>query len=218
VVYTEDGCTYSDDFELVVVAAPNVGVDTLDGTAFCAGDVGRFAPTGTLEPGATVSWIIPAGATVVDGDPMAFDTLTLQLGGAGPQMVSLAVNTPFCGTDTVGVDIAVTATPAPLQLDCANVSFDQVGFNWSHPTATGFTVTVLNQPAGASIVENAGSLLATGLAEGDSVTIPRDGHNRCALSGSGTNPHLHGGELPRHHLEPGCTRTLLCGRRRYPAA
>lgn len=171
VVYTEGTCTYPADIELGVVSAPNIGLVAVDGNEFCEGDVGRFAPTGSLDAGTTVEWLIPAGATIVSGGLTTFDTLSLTLGSAGAQSVRLAINTPFCGMDTLTADIVVNATPEPLTLDCADISFDQVGFEWSHPTASGFTVTVLDQPAGATIMENAGSLLATGLAEGESVTI-----------------------------------------------
>lgn len=171
VVYSEGTCMYPADIELGVVNAPNIGMNSVDGIDFCEGDTGRFAPTGTLDPGTTIEWLIPTGATIVSGNLTTFDTLTLNLGGVGAQTVRLAINTPFCGMDTIPADIFVNATPEPLQLDCANISFDQVGFEWSHPTASGFVVTVLSAPAGATIVENAGDLLATGLAEGESVTI-----------------------------------------------
>ncbi|MEM6772279.1 MAG: hypothetical protein AAF597_17015, partial [Bacteroidota bacterium] len=171
VVYSEGTCDYPADFELGVASPPNVGLNALDGNAFCQGDDARFEPTGFLEPGATAEWIIPAGATVVAGDLNTFATLTLSLDASGAQDVELVVTTPHCGVETLSESIAVSATPVPLTLDCADISFDQVGFEWSHPEASGFTVTVLSQPAGAVITENAGSLTATGLAEGESVTI-----------------------------------------------
>ncbi len=171
VVYAEGTCTYPADFELGVVSPPNIGLVAVDGNAFCQDDVARFVPTGTLDAGTTISWLIPAGAIVVSGGLSTFDTLTLDLGNAGVQQVRLAIATPFCGMDTLTADITVDATPVPLTLDCANITFDQVGFEWSHPTASDFTVEILSQPASATIIENDNDLLATGLAEGESVHI-----------------------------------------------
>ncbi|MEL7160475.1 MAG: hypothetical protein AAFN92_06940, partial [Bacteroidota bacterium] len=120
----------------------------------------------------TYEWTLPDGATVEAGDPNTSGPLTVRFNDApGIYDVSLDVASPHCLTSRATNTISVDAPPDPVIVNCADVSFDRVGFSWSHPTATEFNVTVLDEPAGATITQDDNSLLATGLAEGESVTI-----------------------------------------------
>ena len=171
VIYSEGTCMYSASFELGVETPPNVVLSQPGGADYCQGEVATFVPVGTFEPGTSIEWIIPAGATITQGGLTTFDTLALEVTTPGAQEVQLVITPPFCAADTLTESLTVFATPVALTLDCENVSFDQVGFTWNHPDAVSYDVQVISAPATATITQTATTLLATGLAEGESVEI-----------------------------------------------
>ncbi|WP_273443998.1 gliding motility-associated C-terminal domain-containing protein [Neolewinella agarilytica] len=170
VVYTEGTCTYPVSFQLVVVDPPFGTVD-IDADDICQDGTATVSFTGGNLDNANFEWILPADATLVAGDVNGPGPLDVSFSGTGRQFAQLLITGPFCEIDTLRDSIIVAEPIPPVTIDCANVSFDQVGFSWTHPTATNFTVTIIDQPAGAMITQTNNSLLATGLAEGESVTI-----------------------------------------------
>ncbi len=68
-------------------------------------------------------------------------------------------------------NLEVVDLPADPVVSCENVNFDQVGFTWSHPNTTDFTVVIVSQPAGATVDQTGNTMLVTGMVEGESVTI-----------------------------------------------
>ncbi|MEO0733456.1 MAG: hypothetical protein AAFZ52_11515, partial [Bacteroidota bacterium] len=170
--YTEGTCSYSATIEFVVVAQPNVSF-TVSESMLCQGSASLFTYTGDTDASYTYAWELPTDATVIAGDASNITTpLSVRFdGAAGNYDVRLVVSTPHCVPTAATESVSVAEPLPPATVNCDNVGFDQVGFVWSHPTATDFNVVILDQPAGATITQDANSLLATGLAEGESVTI-----------------------------------------------
>lgn len=171
VIYTEQVCTYTDTLELVVVSPPVVTL-LVNQDSICAGGSVTLESPGSYPPGAfSFDWQFPSGTTVLSGDVQGPGPLTVQFDDPGDNVVDLVVSGPFCADQPASTTVEVMEPLEPPTVDCDNLNFDQVGFVWSHPTATAFSVTIDAQPPGAVITQSGNSLLATGLAEGESVTI-----------------------------------------------
>ncbi|MEM9527215.1 MAG: hypothetical protein AAGA31_11435, partial [Bacteroidota bacterium] len=170
VVYTEGTCTYSASFELVVVSPPSAAF-TVSEVEVCEGGTATLTYSGGVANGLSFAWQLPTGAVLLSGALDGPGPLNVQFDSPGDNDVSLTVTSQHCEPVMMDATISVVALTPPVTLNCDNVGFDQVGFAWSHPTATSFSVTIDNQPAGATINQTNNSLLATGLLEGESVTI-----------------------------------------------
>ncbi|MEM9258006.1 MAG: hypothetical protein AAGA62_00080, partial [Bacteroidota bacterium] len=170
VVYSEGTCTYSASFELVVVSPPSATF-SLSEPEVCEGGTSILTYTGGSTAGLSFAWQLPAGTMLLSGALDGPGPLTVQFDTPGNNQLSLTVTSQHCVPVMADATVSVVAPTPPVSLNCDNVGFDQVGFAWSHPTATGFSVVIDDQPAGATINQTNNSLLATGLLEGESVTI-----------------------------------------------
>ncbi|MTB53277.1 gliding motility-associated C-terminal domain-containing protein [Lewinella sp. W8] len=169
--YTEDVCDYTDTLELVVISPPAVSL-LADRDSICVGDTIMLRSPESYAPGEfTFDWQLPAGTTIISGDVTGPGPLDVRFDAAGDFAVTLVVGNRFCTDQSATTNITVVAPLGLPTVECDNLNFDQVGFVWSHPTATMFDVSIDAQPPGAVITQNGNSLLATGLAEGESVTI-----------------------------------------------
>lgn len=170
VVYTDGACSYPATFQLVVVDPPSGTVNIVSDTT-CQGETATVTFAGANLDNATFEWLLPAASTVVSGNTNGPGPLEINFSGLGNQFAELVITGPFCEIDTLRDSVFVATPLVAVALDCANVTIDQVGFSWTHPNATDFSVTIIDQPAGATISQTNNSLLATGLTNGESVTI-----------------------------------------------
>jgi len=163
VVYTEGTCSTPASFMLTVNDPPSTAF-TFSSDPICVG--GSTTLTYDGDPtGLTFSWDIGIPSTIRGPGPIDVSFVT-----AGSQDVTLTVTSASC-TAMRTQSVTVEDQPVPPTVMCQNENFDQVGFAWSHPTATDFLVTVVSQPAGAMMTQNGNSMLFTGLGEGESVEI-----------------------------------------------
>lgn len=170
VEYTEGDCDYTAAIQLVVVDPPS-GAVTISPDTICQGGTATVNFAGINLGNAAFEWIFPATATVLSGDITGPGPLDVSFSGLGDQTARLVITGPFCEMDTLSDNVFVATPLAAATLECVDIGLDQVGFTWTHPTATNFMVTIVSQPPGATITQMNDSLLATGLAEGESVTI-----------------------------------------------
>lgn len=171
VVYTEGTCTYPASFELGVEApVTGLAIDA-SATEICLGDAAILTLTGVIPAGQTITWMLPTDATLLSGDLTGSGPLEIEFGSAGPQAVTATVSGGVCDPVSVTYNATVSTPGALTTGDCENVSFDQVGFMWDNPDGLATSYVVTDIPAGAVLVENGNSILVTGLAEGESVTI-----------------------------------------------
>ncbi|MBC6995983.1 hypothetical protein H9S92_17575, partial [Lewinella lacunae] len=169
-VYTEGTCTYPATIQFTVLAPPSASFSA-SSSAVCAGDEVTFTYTGGDPTGLAFGWAIPQGATLVSGDANSVGPIVIRFDDPGMPIVGLAVVGTACPSQASTAPITVSAPATAPTIDCENVSFDRVGFAWSHPSSSTFMVNIISQPAGATITQTANSLLATGLNEGEAVTI-----------------------------------------------
>lgn len=171
VVYTEGTCTYPASFELGVEApVTGLAIDA-SATEICLGDAATFTLTGVIPAGQTITWTLPTDATLVSGDLTGSGPLEIEFGSVGPQALSVTVSGGVCTPVSVTQNATVSAPGALTTGDCENVSFDQVGFMWENPDGLATSYVVTDIPAGGVLTDNGNSILVTGLAEGESVTI-----------------------------------------------
>ena len=125
VVYTEDDCSYPESFQLVVVDPPSgtvdIGVDSI-----CQGGSATVNFAGTNLNNATFEWILPAAATVVNGNVGGPGPLEVNFSGQGLEFAQLVISGPFCEMDTLRDSIFVDTPIAAVSLECANISLDRL--------------------------------------------------------------------------------------------
>ncbi|MFT5015664.1 MAG: hypothetical protein ACI9G6_000427 [Limisphaerales bacterium] len=166
-VYAEGTCTGDTTVMLTVVAPPSSDF-TIAPDTICVGGMATMTYDGDAT-GLTFAWNFGAGATPTMATGAGPHQVTFA--NVGTQAVSLVASNAECTGPTVTENLEVVDLPADPVVSCENVNFDQVGFTWSHPNTTDFTVVIVSQPAGATVDQTGNTMLVTGMVEGESVTI-----------------------------------------------
>jgi|GEM_PF-1519304 len=162
-VYTEGPCSTPASIVIPVSAPPSTSF-TAD--PVCLGDPTLLTYNGDPS-GLTFSWSMPGGtpATATGPGPISVTYAT-----GGDKSVILAVTSGACNSARTQVFMVEEPLERPV-ITCQNSNFEQVGFGWTHPIATNFFMTKIDEPASAQTMLGNNSALFTGLMIGDSVTI-----------------------------------------------
>lgn len=165
VTVTDDNCPFSATVDFIVRALPT-STFTLPTEACVDGDV-NVQYTGSADPlTTTFNWDFDGGTIVsgTGGGPYVINWST-----PGTYQVTLALNDGNCASmESQNTIMVIDSLPRPT-VNCINPGLDEVTFEWTiDPNATGYTVTVINGPAGT---QTGNRYRVTGLAENDEVTI-----------------------------------------------
>lgn len=170
VVYTEGTCTYPASFERSV-EAPLTGLAVaVSDDDVCPGTPVTFTLNGVVPADRDVLWALPAGAVLVGGNLATVDPIAVDF-AVGSNEVKVAVSGGVCADSELMAAATVRTPGAATTGDCENISFDRVGFGWDNPDGLATSYVVTDIPTGAVLTDNGNSVLVTGLAEGESVTI-----------------------------------------------
>ncbi len=161
--YQQGNCPYSTSIIIIVNEQP-----TADFTAeqpVCTDDQSTITFTGNAGPGAAFTWDFD-GATVSSGSGAGPYEVSWATGGV--KNISLIVAENNCPSEPFSSTVAVQSPIGAPVINCTSTT-TSVLFAWADvPGASGYTVDVLNGPAGT---QNGNSFLIEGLMPEESVTI-----------------------------------------------
>jgi gliding motility-associated-like protein len=163
VTYRHDGCQWSRNLTVVVNPVP-VSAFTAP-AVICIEDSWDVVYTGSLEAGRTYIWN-------EDGAVRTSTSLinhSFRWSQPGTYTVSLQVELNGCLSNVFSQSVVVEAVPAPVEIRCADTSFDRVSFAWDPiPCATEYDILINGQ---ARPRQTATTFTLTNLNEGDQITI-----------------------------------------------
>lgn len=119
--YVEDGCTFTDEVDVLVTTAPTAAF-TISPETICPGESVTITYTGQSSPATDFQWS--------DNSLSGPGPHNLVFNQSGSQTVSLTVSEAGCGTDVSEQTITVlSAFPEPV-ISCNN-GIDEVTFSWT---------------------------------------------------------------------------------------
>ncbi len=152
VTVTDNGCSWSDDFNIVVFA-PTSGATIPPVAPVCKGNNFNLSATGSVPTGSTYSWSGPGGFSSPAQNPLGISTTSL---AAGVHVYTLSVTNGPCVT-TVTTSVTVTASPTFDNIVditvCGTGPFPQVvtptptgtvTYNWTGPGVSSATDATIN--------------------------------------------------------------------------
>ncbi len=152
VTVTENGCSWSDDFNIVVFA-PTTGATILPVAPVCKGTPFNLSATGSVPTGSTYSWSGPSSFTSPAQNPLGISTTGL---AAGVHVYTLSVTNGPCVT-TLNTSVTVTASltfndivditvcgTGPFPIAVTPNPSGSATYNWTGPGVSSATDATIN--------------------------------------------------------------------------
>ena len=163
--YLEEGCTYTATGTINVYQEPSAWFTT--DTVICRTDVSTVNFTGLAGANANFNWNF-GNASVLSGSGEG--PYELSWPNPGMESISLVVEENGCVSKLYELTLQVEDTLATPVINCVNSTTSSVTFAWGNvPGAQGYTVNVLNGPAGTQLTNT--SYQINGLQPGAFVTV-----------------------------------------------